>query len=241
MPFIIGENPSAVVCTVEAVRDNPVRALIQRALEEQQVHIPEIVVGSTRYPLRRHLIGTYTRALRELSVQGVSPVITGSGETAQKAQQDFYLKVHAAFQHLLHRRPFEMDEYDKLVWNTLNDFIDVTVYRNATPLVVRQFGRISRVQPLSKDRPCPVEVRWEDGRREHVTVSDVDDPDYVTYRPGQPFEATVHRDPLTSRLIRVVSIRRCGQTHRLPAEDETRLLAETGASKQLEQDTEWQP
>lgn len=100
MPFVVAENPSAVVCTVEAVRESPVHGLFQRALEEHRVPISEIACGTGKYPLRDQLIGTYTRALRELVVERVSPVITGSGDTVREAQDDFCLKVHAAFQEL---------------------------------------------------------------------------------------------------------------------------------------------
>lgn len=235
MPFVVAEKPSAAVCTIAAVQETPVYRLFQRALEEQRMHIAEIRIGSTTYPLRRQLVGTYTRAYRELVVEGVSPVITGAGDTMQGAQDDFCLKVHAAFQALLHRRPFEMSAADKLAWETLNGIIDVTVYRNTTPIVVRQFGRIR------KARPYPTEVEWEDGRRESVTLTDVAEPEFVTYRPGQPFEAVVQRDPLTSRLLRVIHIRRCSAPKRMAPHEEKALLAEIGSTKQLEQDSEWRP
>jgi hypothetical protein len=162
-------------------------------------------------------------------------VITGTGDSVQESQDDFCTSVHAAFQDLVHRRPFEMSVNDKLVWETLNGIIDVTVYRNTTPIVVRQFGRIC------KARPYPSEVQWEDGRRESMTLSDVAEPDYVTYCPGQPFEAIVHRDPLTSRLVRVVHIRRCSAPKRLLPAEERAILADAGSAKKLEPDSQWRP
>ena len=235
MPFIVTENPAAAVCTVEAVRENPLYGSFQRALEEQRVHISDISVGSVKYPLRRQLRGTFTRALRELAVDGVSPMITGIGDSLQEAQSDFCLKVHASFQKLLGLRPFELTVDDRLVWETLVGIIDVTVYRNTTPIVVRQYSRIS------KARPYPLEVEWDDGHRESVTLSDVTDPDYVTYRPGQPFEAVIQRDPLTFRLLRVIHIRRCREPKRLAPDDEQSLLEDIGSTKQLPQDNKWQP
>lgn len=128
-----------------------------------------------------------------------------------------------------------MSPNDRLVWETLNAVIDVTVYRNTTPIVVRQFGRIRKV------RPYPVEVEWEDGQREQVTFADVADPDYVTYRPGQPFEAIVQRDPLTFGLLRVIHIRRQSEARRLAPHDEQALLADAGSTTLLVQDTQWRP
>jgi len=235
MPFVVAENPPAVMCTADILQDQQVRGLFARANEDQKVHIPRIVVGATRYPMRRPLVGTYFRALRELTVEGLSPLFIGEGDSAEAAKEDFCLKVHAAVQELIHKRPFEMTEHDKLIWNMLNEFIDVTVYRNTTPIVVRQFGKIMRT------RPFPVQVAREDGRTETVTVKDVDDDDYVTYRAGQPFEAIVHRDPLTSRLMRVVHINRRSEPQRLDSGEEKQLLDEIGSTRHLHHDTQWRP
>jgi hypothetical protein len=80
-----------------------------------------------------------------------------------------------------------------------------------------------------------------DGRTETVTVKDVDDDDYVTYRAGQPFEAIVHRDPLTSRLMRVVHINRRSEPQRLDSGEEKQLLDEIGSTRHLHHDTQWRP
>lgn len=112
-------------------------------------------------------------------------------------------------------------------WSLLSERIDVTVLRNNTPVHVRQFGRVNKV------RPYPVEVLWEDGRREPIDVRRVNAPDFITYRAGQPFEAIVERDPVDFRLRRIIHIERRSQPSRLAADQEADLLRSIGSAKTL--------
>ncbi len=235
MTFVIAlEYPCDVAHNIDYSPFNQRRRQCE-VTDAMQTPITNISIGDTRYPMRQACVGTYFRALEELSVQGVSPHIVGKGKSAEEASNDFCLKVHATLQSLINKRPFEMTDEDQLKLDVISQFIDVTVYQNTTPIKVRQFGRIRRA------RPYPESVAWDDGRVEQVPIDKVEDSDYVTYRSGQPFEAVVQRDPITFELIRIVSIERRHESHRMPAEEESQLLDEIGSLKNLRQNTEWTP
>ena len=68
--------------------------------------IEEIRVGFICYPLRQSL-HTFLPGRREYLVAGFSPTFVGRGDTEAHASLDWTNAVHAAFQELLHKRPFE--------------------------------------------------------------------------------------------------------------------------------------
>lgn len=236
MPFFIAANPHSAVQVIEMRHDGEhLLGALGSISDEQLVQITDIAVGTINYPLRQELRGNYVRAMQVLTVNGVSPLILGEGKSSEEAKTDFCLKVHAAIQELIHKRPFEMTDRDRILWETLNEIIDTTVYRNTTPITVRQFGRIRRA------RPYPDEVTWENGSNERLNVTDVADPDYVNYKPGQPFEAVVERDPLSFKLIRVLHIERRRSPRRLSSTDEAEMLDESGSLHVFQTDDEWKP
>ncbi len=138
-------------------------------------------------------------------------------------------------QDLLVKRPFEMSSRDRLLWDSLNEYIDTTVYRNTTLVSIRQFGIVKRA------RPYPEELLWENGTTERVSLQQVASPDFVNYKPGQPFEAVVLRNPITFELIRIVHIDRCRSARRLAKLEESILLDEVGSRSVLPMDTNWKP
>lgn len=99
--------------------------------------------------------------------------------------------------------------------------------RNQTPIQVRQFGKITQA------RPYPQQIQWESGEREAISLDQVDSPDFVTFKPGQPFEAIVARDPLNFRLLRIVHVERRSMPARLSAVEEAQLLESIGSSQNL--------
>lgn len=235
MPIILDYS----YATVQAIDHSFSRDLSFPSVEvrdEQRVIIPTLSVGDTRYPLRQKFVGTYIRTLEELNIQGVSPLIVGKGKSANEARDDFCLQIHATLQALINKRPFEMTDDDHDKWNALTQFVDMTVYRNTTPIKACQFGRIKEARSHYEKV-----VAWEDGTTERIPIMQVNDPDYVTYCPGQPFEAIVHRDPITFELIRIVSIERRREPHRMSPEEESQLLNNIGSLDHLQQNTEWTP
>jgi len=191
--------------------------------------IDEIRVGFVSYPLRRSLQATYIPGQGDFLVDGFSPAFIGHGETQGEAHLDWTNAVHAAFQELLHKRPFEMTDQDRRKWNVLSEQIDVTAYRNRMPISIRQFGRVS------KARPYPQEITWEDGSKDKIQLNMVGSPDFVTYKPGQPLEALVERDPLTFQMLRIVHVERRRRPSRLPADQEQAILETIGSASQLEE------
>jgi len=188
--------------------------------------LSELCVAGVTYPLRRSCRASYIPVAGEFVVEEFSSFV-GQGDTLEEAREDWLRSVHASFQELLQKRPFEMSPEDKRVWSILSSNIDVAVYRNQTPIQVCQFGRIS------KARPYPQQIHWENGDREAISIDQVDVPDFITFKPGQPFEAVVARDPVDFRLLRIVHIQRRSEPTRLAAVEEANLLGSIGSTKTL--------
>ncbi len=216
---------SAYVSTVDSAQEQRFRRYFES--DSIRTAINEVQVASVVYPLRRTCGAYFLPGIGEFVVEGFSPIFVGRGSTADIARQDWLLKVHAAFQELLCKRPFEMTADDRRAWSILSSRIDVTVYRNQTPIQVKQFGKITQA------RPYPQQIQWENGEREAVGVDEVDSPDFITYKPGQPIEAIVARDPLNFRLLRIVHIERRSTPSRLSAVDEAKVLESIGSSQTL--------
>jgi hypothetical protein len=110
-------------------------------------------------------------------------------------------QVHEGFQDLYGKRPFEMTREEAQRWDILETMIDVVSYQNETPVVVRQLGQVTQVHR------GPRQITWVDGRKEIVGL-DVMPPEFARFKPGQPFEAVVERDPVTGQLRRVRYVHR---------------------------------
>lgn len=194
--------------------------------------IDKVEAPGVTYPLRRKLKATFLPGTGEFFVDEFYPLFIGHGETKKESHADWASKIHCRFQELLTTRPFEMTQDDRSAWNALSEHIDVTVYRNQTPLRVKQYGKISFA------RPYPTHIEWEDGRSERVSPAMVDADDFITYKFGQPFEAVAIRHPVTFDLIRLVYIKRRSEARRLPASVEASVLSRIGSSDRLGE-TSW--
>lgn len=192
----------------------------------------DIQVAGVVYPLRQPCATDYIPVVGEFLVEGFSPTFIGRGKTPKEARQDWALSVHAAFQALQYKRPFEMTTEDQGTWSVLASRIDVTVYRNQTPMFVRQFGKVGRA------RPYPDLIVWDNGTADKVSLAQVQSPDFITFKPGQPLEALVVRDPLTFQLLRIAHIQRRSSATRLPRAEEAELLASIGSAATLP-DADW--
>jgi hypothetical protein len=127
--------------------------------------------------------------------------LVGGGPTFDEAWQDWAGQFHVRFQTLLAKRPWEMDGTERDDWERIEQMVDVPAYRRDTPHVVRQIGWLTR------RRPIPNQVRWEDGRRETVSLAQMP-PEFATLHEGDRFEAEVERHSVTGHLIRAVAVRR---------------------------------
>lgn len=190
--------------------------------------------GVTTYRLRRSTHGAFAPSLTdptgEFLVEGFSRSIVGTGGTPDDAFRDWKTKFHTTFQRLYVLRPFEMQEADRRTWGTIENMIDIEQYRAAQPLIVRQIGTVT------KARPYPLVVTWEDGTREKVHLERMPG-EFATYKAGQPFEALVHRDPVSHKLIRVDFVKR------LPGEslkkDASQALWDSTPTSATLADTTW--
>jgi hypothetical protein len=171
--------------------------------------LSEVRIGETFYRLREPVRGEFLPCddgTCEFWVDGFSPEFVGRGARADDAFRDWRDQVHEVFQDLYGKRPFEMSPEESQRWQVLEDTLDVVGYRNETPVVVREMGEVIQV------RPQPRRIRWINGRTESVTLDNMPG-EFASYKPGQPFEADVERDPLTWRLLKVRFIRRITAIH----------------------------
>jgi hypothetical protein len=238
MPFYVTDHPNTT--TIVAVADfstasNPELPNRPGAVDFRAAVIPQVIVGGVSYPLRRMFVGRYYRFLEQLIVDGVSPLIVGRGTSENKAKEDFCLQIHGAIQDLLGKRPFELSNQDTQLLSIIDKFIDVTVFRNTQPIQVRQYGKVTRA------RPYPEEIEWENGTRDFVPVNVVLTPEYVTYKPGQPVEALVERDPMTFRLRRIVHINKCKASRIRSKTEENEFMLSIGSSSTAKADPDWRP
>ena len=166
------------------------------AFESSRHELSDIQFGSSTYPLKRTLTGTYLRAKEEFLVDGLSPDFVGKGSTASEAYEDFCLQFHVGVQGLIYKRPFEMTDEDASIWAKINSVVDMTVFKNRSPLLVEQYGVVGHGQ-----RSYPCKIKWDNGFTEAIDLRQVLKSDFVSYRPGQPIKAIVRRNPITRELI----------------------------------------
>lgn len=177
------------------------------------VPVSAILVGEANYRLRQPVRGHFLRVdgiACEFWVDGFSPCFVGRGVKTREAYLDWRDQVHETFQELYGKRPFEMTSEERERWHVLEHMIDVVSYRNETPIVVRQIGQVTQARPL------PRQITWVDGRKDGVHL-DLMPPEFAGYKPGQPFEADVERDPLTWKLRKVRHVQRISTIHPLSA------------------------
>jgi hypothetical protein len=238
MPLYVTDNPNTT--TIVAVAQfsdatNPKLSNRPGAVDFRAAVIPQVIVGGVSYPLRRMFVGRYYRFLEQLIVDGVSPLIVGRGTSESTAKEDFCLQIHCAIQDLLGKRPFELSNQDKQLLAIIDRFVDLTVLRNTQPIQVRQYGKVTRA------RPYPEEIEWENGTKDIVPVSVVLTPEYVTYKPGQPVEALVERDPMTFRLRRIVHIKKCKASRIRSNSEDQEFMLSIGSSGTAKADPDWRP
>lgn len=164
--------------------------------------VSDLRVGNTSYPLRRPLHGKYYSACGdpyEFTAEELGACFIGRGDNAADARKNWRDAVHQAFQSLIRKRPFEMDEEDRARWRILQSVIDVPKYRRTTPMTMRQIGRIQRA------RPTPTRVAWANGAKENVALDQAPGV-FASLKPSQWFEAVVKRDSRTGRLREIVHL-----------------------------------
>ena len=198
MPLILDTQvaqPYAQVAEFDSNREE-VRGSNSGAFETSRISASDIRFGNVVYPLRSLLSGMYLRAREELTIDGLSPEFVGRGESAAEALADFSFQFHKRVQALIYKRDFEFTEEEKQTWKKINDVVDITVFKNRTPLVVQQCGVVSHGMV---SYPC--KIKWDNGYTEQIDLRLVNSSDFVNYGPGQSVRAIVRRHPLTREII----------------------------------------
>ena len=172
--------------------------VLQRTLDEvrigEAVYYTRAPLLATFYPRTRGVDGELTMTPNNLRLVGI-------GKNFDEAQRDWSNQFHVRFQTLLAKRPWEMTLEEKEEWGRIELLVDVARFRRETPYVVRQIG------VLTRRRPIPDQIRWEDGRTERVWLEHMP-PEFAGLHEGQRFEAEVIRDSATGRMVRTTVVRR---------------------------------
>lgn len=166
--------------------------------------VSELPVGPVIYHLRnplKALIAPSADQRWEVSLNQFHPRFIGKGESIAIAQRDFLNQVHATFQSLVRRRPFQMDEKQRTDWHTLERLIDVDAYWDCVPVTLLEIGVLSAIT----DAGC--EVIWLDGVRKEVIPIERTLPEFAEFRPEQWFEALVERQPGSYELLKLRYVR----------------------------------
>jgi hypothetical protein len=164
--------------------------------------------GATNY---RFLRGIGIKSVRDyitgdwtcwsLDLEDDTAQIIGKGDTFASAEEDFKNQLHASFQRLYRKRPFEMNQQEQKQWQRLFNVIDVYHYRTTTPIVVQEIGQIS-FGKISR----PYRIKWLTGHNYIIEPNRVPD-ELMSMKPGQYIEANVKRHPLTHKELEIVSAR----------------------------------
>jgi hypothetical protein len=191
--------------------------------------LDEIRVGESVYPLRRQVRGAFTPdwsgGLGTFYVPSL-PSVVGRGNDMGEALDDWQERLHMTVQSFLSKRPFEMSPEEREAWQSLREVIDISRYQSSTPLRVRQFGRVD------DSRPRHHSIRWENGSKQRVRLDQMP-PEFATYKAGQPFEAIVERDPVTTEFVRAVYVARRSERCLLSAEERRKLWDSLSTSVDL--------
>ena len=188
---------SAIVQTIDYSVDHCQRLLRVTEAFETSIHaLEEIRFGRFCYPLKRILKGYFIKSKSEFVAEGLSPHFVGTGDDADTAKADFCQKVHSGIQANMYKRPFEFTASETVEWEAIGDVVDVTVFKNKTPVVVQHYG-VVRHGMLS----YPCKIQWDNGYTEAIDLRLVGTPDFVNFAPGQPIRALVRRDPVTREII----------------------------------------
>lgn len=214
-------------------RDGPVRSVGTSA--SGRAGVVELRIGRTRY--------RFLKAVRpRCSWDGESWVCWspelgsehhGRGETPDSARGDWEQRVHAEFQRLYAKRPFEMSYNERSRWQSLLRVIDVYYYRETASLSLQLIGQVRW-----GTRPYPSKINWIDGTRDAIRLDRVP-PELAGCKPGQWIEADVRREPGTNRLICIDQVRRISTLHRLTEMQLARHWTEMPMADLPESDWEW--
>ena len=206
-------NNPAVVQSAETSVDLSENLLgLSSAFETAVCHMSSVQFGQVRYPLRGLLKCYFIRAKEEFVAEGLSPEFVGKGSTLERAQDDFCENLHAGIQSLIYRRPFELSSVESELWRKLETVVDITVFKNRTPIVLQQYGVVMHGH---LDRPC--KIRWDNGYTEDIDLRRVGSPDFINFETGQPIFAVVRRNPISREIIDIPVVKR---TNPLPAVQE---------------------
>jgi hypothetical protein len=154
----------------------------------------------------------------------------GGGETPDQALEELKMQIHADFQILLRKRPFEMDDGEHSKWVQLTSVIDLLYYKTTTPIITHEIGRVS-FGKIAR----PHHIEWINDTRYPIDPQRTPG-ELMSCRTGQWIEAVVRRNPVSHVILGIDSIRKI--SFRIPSESELNSVWEAMPEAKAESD-EW--
>lgn len=195
-------------------------------------HFGRIKFGQTEYLFWRQRKGHWLPEIKfgdlsyHFQLEGLG-AIDGHGETPRQAIDNFMESFHTKFQYLVVQRPFEMNDDDKCAWSQFREIVDVEAYRQALPVISREYGEVW------SDQPGRWAVRWEStGKRVSVDLRQFP-AEFASYKSGQPFVAIVERDSQTMNIRKVFKVMREPSLERYTSSDSEKFAQSLDTNKDL--------
>jgi hypothetical protein len=151
---------------------------------------------------------------------------SGNADTPEQAFEELKIQIHTAFQTLLRKRPFEMDEDEHAKWVELVGVIDLLHYKTTTPVTTYEVGQVSFAKVA-----YPHHINWINGKRDPIDPHKVPG-ELMSCRPGQWVDAVVRRDPVTQEVLEIESLRRI--SFHIPSQSELKSAWEAMPEAKLE-------
>lgn len=237
MPVLAADVAPDTILHVYAIKEDLLSRPASFSVFSGAYPMKRFAVGDASYELRHEVVGWLYPVVGggyEFVVNALAEHVVGRGNTAVAARDDWYSKVHALAQRLLRARPFEMTDLDAAQWRAVESIIDVSHYRRATPVRMRQLGRVEYVRGS-----FPQAVHWVGARREAVTLDKMP-PEFAGFKVGQWIEAVCERDPLSGRLRRVTHVEPIPEVRLMSLEEQSKYWDQLPTSSSLpESDLDW--
>jgi hypothetical protein len=166
------------------------------------IPISEIRFNEYVYPCKQPLYAVKSTNAEKsrftFCVDKLYPPIIGIGDTAAEAEKNFYETFHNTFRTLSVQMDWERSKEEQVLWDILEDTVDIQAHRKKTPFRYKQTAKIH-----DKQGDC-VYLQWINDRIDEVSASAY--PALNDYTIGQYITVESFKEYETDNLLKILSI-----------------------------------